>query len=482
VLTSAWGGRGQTSRRGWAVLATLAVVASLLFVGAANPPSALGAPGSNTANFSFVINGPVAAGTPFMVTVTARDSRGRTVNSFVGPASLSGLAPSPNGSMPVQPDLTVWDNGVSTTMVIAKKSQTGARLTATATVDGAVVSSRSDPFSVVPSSATSLAFADTGNEFNGQPVDAEFDTPITSSLTADDPVKVIALDSFGNRVGGVSVTLSSSPDSPTDTRDDLQGTKTISTNSSDAFGIAEYGEASFDDLAITKYGRYQLIATAGTLTTTSTSFEIVADLAKCTRSPCKSTGRSAGVNLQITYSSLTATALDDVILTTAFIGDASGVECANPGDAFGELTEVRVQGGGVTESEPAFQVAMIVPKTTLQALDLTSRSADSFNMCLGATRLDGGSGGWRGRTTIGGEIVTLTDPDNDGVYWGFVADCSTPNLGASPCVSLKTKNAGQLQAELLMTKAEFKALGFASSDLAVVIRKPFPWDGKGGLY
>ena len=333
-------------------------------------------------------------------------------------------------------------------------------------------------FDVAPSSATSLAFTHAPNSFNGQPVDTEFDTPIASSLSASFvPVKVIALDTFGNRVGGVAVTMSSSPNN-------LDGTKTATTNSSANFGTSPYGEASFSSLSITEYGNYTLSASAaGTSSATSNSFEIVADLQKCTGSSCKSTGRSAGSNLQITYSSLTGVSLSNVALTTSFIGAASDVECANPTSAFGELTEVRVQGTGVQSAEPDFQIAMIIPKTTLQNLGLSSRAVDTYDMCLGATRLDGGTGGWTGRETIDGPLVTLTDPDNDGVYWGFVAECGIVGLDSDdPCVSLKTKNAGQLQAELGMTKAEFKTLGFASSDLAIVNTKPFPWDGKGGLY
>jgi len=484
MVTSAWGGRGQSWRQAWILLATLAVVGSLLLVGAANPPSVLGGPGSNTTNFQVAVSGPVTAGTPFSVTVTAKDSRGKTVNSYPGGAALSGLAAAPNGqAAPTYGPLTTWVNGVASTTVTAVKSQTSAQLTATDTIDGVTVTG-SATFAVAPSSAASLSFADGPNTFNGQPVDTEFDTEIASSLSANFvAVKVIALDTFGNRVGGVSVTMTSTPDSPSDSTDDLDGTKTGSTSASGSFGTSPYGEVEFSDLSITKYGRYQLTATAGTLSATSTSFEIVADLAKCTTSPCNSTGRSVGSNLQITYSSLTGVSLSNVALTTSFIGAASDVECASPTTAFGQLSEVRVQGTGVQDAEPDFKLAMIMPKATLQNLGLTSRAADTYNMCLGATRLDGGTGGWKGRTVIGGSVVTLTDPDNDGVFWGFVAECGNAELGdTDPCVSLKTKNAGQLQAELGLSKSDFKQLGFVSSDLAVVIRKPFPWDGKSGLY
>jgi hypothetical protein len=294
LVTSDLGGRGQSWQLASVLLATLALVASLLIVGAGNPSSVLGAPGSNTTNFQVAVSGPVTAGTPFSVTVTAKDSRGRTVNSYPGGAALSGLAAAPNGqATPTYGTLTTWVNGVASTTVTAVKSQTSAQLTATDTIDGVTVTG-SATFAVAPSSAASLSFADGPNTFNGQPVDTEFDTEIASSLSASFvAVKVIALDTFGNRVGGVVVTMSASPNTP-DPADDLDGDKIVTTNGSGAFGTSTYGEAEFTDLSITKFGNYTLTATAGTLSATSTSFEIVADLEKCTGSTCKSTGRSAG--------------------------------------------------------------------------------------------------------------------------------------------------------------------------------------------
>jgi hypothetical protein len=475
-------GQHQTFLRAWTLLAVAAIVGSLLVIGAANPERVLGAPGGNTSEFQVTVSGSVTAGTPFTVTVTAKDSKGKTVPSYPGGATLTGLAAAPNGQAATHGLLTVWDNGVSSATVIARKSQEDAQLIATDTIDGVTVTGTAT-FDVAPSIATSLAFADGANTFNGQPVDTESNTEIASSLSADFvPVKVIARDTFGNRVGGVQVTLSSSPET-TDPADDLQGTKTVATNNTDAFGTSAYGEAAFIDLKITKFGNYTLSASAaGAASATSGSFEIVADLAKCTGTSCKSTGRSAGTNLQITYSSLSGVAsFNDVTLTTSFIGDATESGCTGSAAAFGQLTETRVQGSGIAASEPDFKFAMIVPKATLQNLGLTSRAADTYNVCLGVTRLDGGTTGWTGRETLDGPLVTITDPDHDGVYWGFVADCGTVDAG-SPCVSLKTKNAGQVQAELGLSKSEMKALGFVSSDLAVVINKPYPWDGKGGLF
>ena len=465
--------RGRDARsRGLIWLSILTLVGSLLIVGATRPEPVLGAPGGNTVTFGVAISpASPTAGTAFTVTVTAKDSRGRTVNSFSGPASLSGLADAPYGQAPTYGQLLVWDGGVSTTTAVATKSQAGAKLTASAVIDGATVSGQSAAFTVLPGGATSIAFADAANAFDGQPVDTETGLPIKSSLTASDPVKVIALDQYGNRVSGVGVTVSSSPTGA--------GPTTVNTASGTP-GQSPYGEASFSSLSITPYGRYVLSASAGALSATSVSFEVVADLANCSGQQCKSTGKSAGTNLQVTYSSLSGvTTFSNVTLTTSFIGDATDAGCTGAADAFGELSEVRVQGAGVTTVQPDFQLAMIIPKATLQSFALTSRAADSFNMCLGAVRLDGGTAGWHGRATIGGPIVEL-GADGNGIYWGWVADCGTAGVidGEDPCVSLKTKNAGQLQAELGMTKNEFKALGFASSDLALVIEKPYPWDGK----
>lgn len=474
ILTSA-SGRGPTSlERALAVLAMLTVVAGMLIVGAANPPSVLGAPGSNTTTFSVVVSGSVTAGTPFTVTVSAKDSRGRTVSSYPGGASLSGLAAAPDTTPASYGTLTSWVNGVASTSVTATRSQTGAHLTATDTIDGVPVSGQSSAFSVAPASAAEIAFADTANGFNGQPVDTQSGTPITSSLSTGAPVKVLALDTFGNRVGGVGVTMSAPSQ--------LGGTKTATTNNSASFGTSPYGEASFANLLITPFGNYRLVASAGTLTSPqSDQFEIVADLEKCTGSSCRSTGRSAGANLQITYSSVTGSGLSGVVLTTSFIGPATSAGCDGADAAFGELTEARVQGSAVTTAQPDFQMAVIVPKTTLQVLGLTSRAVDTYNLCVGAKRLDGGTGGWTGRQTIDGPIVTLTNPVQ-GVYWGWAAVCGTPGLDAvSPCISLKTKNAGQLQAELGLSKNEIKALPFESSDLALVLEKHYPWDAKSGM-
>jgi hypothetical protein len=88
--------------------------------------------------------------------------------------------------------------------------------------------------------------------------------------------------------------------------------------------------------------------------------------------------------------------------------------------------------------------------------------------------------GWFGRETIDGPIVRLSS-DGDGVFWAGPRPAVPTADADSPCISLKTKNAGQLQAELGLSNSEFRALGFKSSDLGLVLEKHFPWDAKVGM-
>ena len=119
---------------------------------------------------------------------------------------------------------------------------------------------------------------------------------------------------------------------------------------------------------------------------------------------------------------------------------------------FGQTTEVRVGGSGVSASSPDFKVALIFPKATLQALGLSARNADSFNVCLGATRLVTGDPYQAKPTAEGSGLVAASL--SGGAYWGWLANCSAVPAG-NPCITLRTKNAGSLKAELGMTNAQF---------------------------
>jgi hypothetical protein len=121
---------------------------------------------------------------------------------------------------------------------------------------------------------------------------------------------------------------------------------------------------------------------------------------------------------------------------------------------------------------------LLIPKKSLIAFGVASRSADSFQVCLGADRLDGGTAPW---TAKNGPAVL------DGTtFWGTAADCSALPAGSTdPCAALKTKNVGQVQAYFTSigdsdTAASIPNL-MSSSDLAVIVREGFPWDLKGSL-
>ena len=178
---------------------------------------------------------------------------------------------------------------------------------------------------------------------------------------------------------------------------------------------------------------------------------------------------------------------NDVVLTTQFVAKGAS-RCAND-DAivFGQTTEVRVQdttagGPGVTATEPGFQVSLLYPYQTLQALNITSRGVPSFEVCLGATLIDPGytGGPWQAKNLTTGVLENAQeDPAASGVFWGWVPDCAAVvSLLGNPCIELRTKSASQLQSQLGLTRAQFRSFGYKSGDLALVVRKPWPWDGK----
>jgi hypothetical protein len=465
---------GTSIPRLFAILAASILVSGMLMLGASRAPVVLGSAVA-LASFSFDTIGTQTAGQAFTITVTALDRRGRVVRTHSG-GELSGLAASPSGAAPTYGALT-WVDGVGTASVTATRSQAGASLW----IDFGDINGTSNTFPVLPGVAAALHFADPRNGFNGQPVDTKFDAKISSSLAVQAPVKVLATDALGNRVSGVSVTVSASSGT-------LTGTLT-KTTAGGTPGLATYGEASFSDLNIPEFGSYTLMAAATPLSVQSRSFEIVADLARCDGAECTNTGRfQSSTVAQVTYGVVNTGADFDkeVVLTTQFLDAAVVSQCVDDDAVFGQATEVRVQdvfanGSGVSATEPAFTVAIIFPKSTLQNLGLASRNADSFNICLGATYLGEPQDFAPWQATATSTDTTLVDAvvGSDGAYWGWVPNCGTVPAD-NPCVALKTKNANQLQAALGLSKREFTLLGFQSSDLALVVSKPWPWDGKFG--
>ena len=60
----------------------------------------------------------------------------------------------------------------------------------------------------------------------------------------------------------------------------------------------------------------------------------------------------------------------------------------------------------------------------------------------------------------------------------------SPQKAENPCIILRTKQVATLRTELVNNQgtspAAFNALGAKDSDIMIVVRKPWPWDGKFG--
>lgn|GEM_PF-2630639 len=450
------------SVRRLAVLGTaLVLVFGLLAAGAARPGGVDATFGLYVSKFKISTISSQTAGVAFNVTVEAQDVWGFRVRSYNGAnAKLSGLGTSPNGTAPSGMGVaTTWSSGIGVFPVTAVLATSSTSITATDAVRN--ITKISNNFAVARG-ALRLSF-------DAQPLDAKVSTAIKSSLSGD-PVKVRAADLFGNVGAGVGVTITAATD---------PGNVATTIAGGGATNTAADGLASFAGLTIGQIGAYVLKADSSGLTqVTSGDFEVVADLAVCDEFSCTNKASTTGaVPKQTTFSTIN-TDVDmnnQVVLTTQFLQRITG-QCAGDAGTFGQTTEVRVGGSGVTSTSPDFKVALIFPKTTLQVLGLSARNADSFNVCLGATRLEVG-GGYLAKSTADGSAQVQTVADGNGVHWGWLADCSAVPAG-NPCITLRTKNAGSLKAELGMTTGQFNALGFKSSDLAIVVGKPWPWDGK----
>lgn len=413
------------------------------------------------ASFTLSNVADVAAGAT-IPTITARafDAFGNAKTDYSGGTLSTTMHDAPNGCSGCTASagsLGVWASGVaSINGAVGYKAETAR----TITIQDGAISRASNSFAVTGGPLTQLTFT-------GQPLDAKVGTSITSSYVPTAPVKVFGSDDYGNIVSGANVAMSSSVS---------LGANTTASTGAD-------GVASFSSLSIAQTGTYVLTATSGAATKDSLAFNVVNELGICDGTTCTNSASSGGAQNQLSYTSINTNGDFDnhVILTTQFVPQRLTGTCAGADSAFGQTTITRVQGTGVTATQPDFKVAIIYPKETLQALGLTSRNADSFNICLGAARLDGGTSGWLAKPTSDATAPSSTPntADGNGDYWGWVPDCTSALLAAhNPCVTLKTKNASALQAELGLSNAQFRALGFKSSDLAVVFSKPYPFDGK----
>jgi hypothetical protein len=289
-------------------------------------------------------------------------------------------------------------------------------------------------------------------------------------------------DTWGNRVPSATVTINRSG----------TGTTLLSTKTTDTNGIANFLES----MSIGTVGDYTLTARVSTGTnhpTTGEPISVVNDLEACDNQSCdNNTGNGQTNKLQKAFGQITTTtahdffdAADNVRLSTQFVPGALTNQCGN--STIGDATDLTIAGPGTAATVPATVMVLIMPKDSLKAYNITARGVDSFNVCLGALNISGGSvTPWMAKSAGKKGTIVPSVPGVGGRYWGIVADCFTPQVGtADPCIGIRTKQALTAKNYLAtkgITATQFTAMGIKDSDLVVVINKSSPWDGRGGLY
>lgn len=453
-------------------------------------------------DFSISTIGAQTANSPFGFTVTAYDPYGNLkLNQTSG--ALSGLVTSPGCPAPsCSPAIAgtagtygsiSWSNAIGTVSnVKAFNAQSDAHVTMTS----GSVSETSNDFAVAPVAASKLffeypSFLVDSQPFNGQPIDTKIGqkvyhvcspAPVSSTdpcLATSDPVKVMAIDLYGNRASATSVTV-----------------KVNGAGSPTAAAVTSDGVASIPaPAAPATSGGFNLVAYAtGAANGTSRTVQAVNDLEACVGTACDNKATNQQTNKQTTFGKILKTGQafgggNPVTLQTQFLPFDNGL-CSDPtAKSVGQTTEVKVTGTGVSATSPNFTLVLIYPKDTIKAAGYTARSATAFNVCLGATWLGSGPATpWKARASLS-KTNTLTNAvgDGNGVYWGYVPDCSQLTAAqrqTNPCLSLRSKQVADLKAALVpsvMSLADFNALGMKDADLGLVLSKPWPWDGKTGL-
>ena len=474
--------------------------------------------------YTFSTIGDVDAGDTIpSITVTAYDTYGNIATNYN--FSTASVSTNLNGStigcgalagqpcvVPAGALTNIAGTGTATiTGLIGYKAESGRAVTVTDSVTDAENSS-SPSFSVKSIEAAILTFVN-------QPIDTKLGAPtynkciapatsvanpcslpVAAGLdfdpTKSQPVRVLAQDRYGNIAITTEVKVRGS-----------NNASPIGTANSNANGVASFPAISLISPALLSYTliatKTTVIGTAPTPTTkTSNSFTVVSDLEACVDQACGNlaTGGVSGKPQKTLGRITTGNDFDDggnnVVLTTQF-DNWTGGRCSTPKGTLGQTTEVRVQGGGVSPTSPNFSVTLDFPKDTIKKDGLTARSADSFDVCLGATWLNGTSPSpWKAKNLATGALVDAlpeTGPGANPLATGAGSRCAprsrrarlTPaQKAANPCVILKTKQVATLKAELVtkqqMPLAEFNALGAKDSDVMIVVSKPWPWDGKFG--
>jgi hypothetical protein len=407
------------------------------------PTSKSGTSGNFTVNpgsayrFNVPTPGTQTAGAPFPETLTALDMWGNTATGFAGSQSVTfgGPSNSPNGTQPSSPSSVGFTAGVGTASITLFDAQT----TTLSATQGSITGTTPQSFSVNPGSLLP--------SFSAQPTDAQISMPIYSNVVTQAPVTVSVADAFGNLApDGTAVGMSSAPAG-------LAGAAPSPTTSG--------GVATFGNLSLAAIGTYRLIASVGSLTATSNSFDVVQQLAVCSGAgSCQVSATDSAQSANTSVNSGTGTSFQGLILTTTFVPSPppSGL-CGGFTPLTGTTgTSVEATGGNVSASQPNFTITFTIPKATLQAAGLNYLQALTLNVCLGAERFDGSTD--PGQAWTGKFGVPATYDSGTGLYWGLVGDWPfwwLPN--PNPHITARY-------------------IDLRSGALVIVLVKPYPWDGR----
>jgi hypothetical protein len=433
------------------------------------------------------------AGNQYTVTVEAVNTKfACRVTNYTGTVTLTGGGP----EAPVSYSFLPANAGIRNDLtIVLTKAGSGRTITATDNSSPQLGGSLTG-ITVLPGPLNQLSFS------GSQPVDTKVGTPIysfcvgsgsappanpcnlTTSPNGSRAVAVVAQDAWGNTRSGDTVNLQyqTPPSGPLAAFDPAVSKVT------DSAGVASFG----DSLTISSLGTYQLQAsvTGTRVIGTSNAFRIVDDVVACSGKNCATKATPSDHN-QLAYGKVAAGRSNfQTTLVTSQFNAPSGDCVGSYLRASGSDVEIRAipqvpTADPLTQTQPSFAVALIIPNATLQAESFQNRAINTWQVCVGALWIgsssEPGSGhGWLAKLTGPNATALLpTSPGLRGYYWGWAPDCSALPPGSdpgNPCISLRTKNASQLGAALGLNAAGVAALPFQSSDLAVVVSMKYPWD------
>jgi hypothetical protein len=436
----------------------LGVLIAALFASAATSGQAT--------TFGVSVQAPVTAGSPFTVTVTALDANGNVDKSYKDNHTLtfSGAQPAPDTTPPSYPQSqpVVFGQGVASVPVTLFNA---AATTLTVSEDNTTITGSSSSFTVSAGAPAELIVS--------QP-------PVWVAKNASFGASVTVKDDWGNLVPDtpVSVTLNKTPSALNCPSTAGPCTATTGPTNGSPTGVAAFTlSVSHDALG------YQLVATAGSATASSGSFNVGDQYGQFNNGSGPSGQDDPGTTLTNTVvngsnGNNLALAVDGSIPIRLDLCGGLQTQVGS-GTVF---EAVKTQTG---DPQPTWTVTVTVKKAAL--ID-TSRGAASYDMCLGTRNIWVAQGGATGTNDClpnpsatsfstslswpakGGCAVPDGPDPATAVYWGNVLDAGKPGTGTPANI----KDCSQARAPVIMSKNKT-----GPGNLVLKLCVPFPWDGFG---